>query len=291
VNAQYPNFLDLEESVARDPSAPAAVLPVPYERTVCFGRGTARGPAAILQASTQVELFDEELLREPAWRIQTLAPVELGRAAGEDAMQRIHAAAAPVFAAGRFLLGLGGEHSITPALVQAAAEGPGTVDVLMLDAHADLRESYQGTPYSHACAGRRLVERGVGTVWVGVRSFSREEYEFARDRRLTLLRARDMHGRTVEQFMPLVLDALGERVYLSIDVDVFDPSLVPGTGTPEPGGLDWYTVVEIIRVVCREKSVVGADIVELAPVAGSHVSEFVAARLAAKLLLEAVFRG
>ena len=285
-----PNFLDLDDRTASDPEAPAAVLPIPYEKTVCYRGGTARGPQALLEASTQVELFDEEYCIQPQWRVQTLPALDLAGTDPPQAMKAIRSAAEPIFKQRRFLLALGGEHSITPALVAAARQVWADLDVLLLDAHADLRDTYQETPYSHACTGRRLVELGVGTVWMGVRSYSEEEFKFARRQRLRLLRAGEMRGRPVEQFMPVILDTLSRNVYLSIDLDVFDPSLVPGTGTPEPGGLDWFTVLEIVRILCREKSLVGADIVELAPVPGTCVSEYVAARLAAKLLLEAVFR-
>lgn len=286
-----PNFLGLEDRIACDPEAPAVVLPIPYEKTVCYGGGTGYGPRAVLEASTQVELFDEEYNIQPEWRVQTLPALDLGGMDPPDAMNAIRCAAEPIFQQRRFLLALGGEHSITPPLVAAAKQIWTNLDVLLLDAHADLRDTYQETPYSHACTGRRLVELGVGTIWMGVRSFSEEEFKFARLQRLTLLRASEMRAHPVKQLAAVILDRLARYVYLSIDVDVFDPSLVPGTGTPEPGGLDWPTVLEIIRMLCREKSVVGADITELSPIPGIRVSEYVAARLAAKLLLEAVFRG
>lgn len=288
MNRRY-NFLDLDDVIASDPKAPAAVLPLPYERTVTYGRGTAAGPAAVLEASTQVELFDEEMLKEPRWRVQTLPAVNFTGLSEEQALARIRETAFTVFAGQRFLLSLGGEHSITPALVQAAREAAGNVDVVWLDAHADLREHYQGTRYSHACAARRVVEDRVNVVWLGLRSLSAAEYEFIRSQKLTAVRAREIVGRSLDHVMPVILDVLSNPVYLSIDIDVLDPALVPGTGTPEPGGLDWYTVVDIVRTLCRERSVIGADIVEVAPLPGSQVTEFVAARLAAKLLLEAVF--
>lgn len=282
---KYAPFLDFPPRAARDPHAPYAVLPVPYERTVSYGRGTARGPAAILAASTQVEFLDEELGCEPLAPVQTLPAVSLRGLSERRALSAIRAAAARPMRKKRFVLALGGEHSISAPLVEAAREVWPDLAVLQFDAHADLREEYQGTPYSHAAVMHRILDLGIPTVQVGIRSLSAPEWELVRARSLTVIWAREIAEARDDAWMDRVLAALGPRVYVTFDIDAFDPSLVPGTGTPEPGGLGWYPVLRLLRRVFQEREVVAADIVEVAPVPGSQVSEFVAARLAAKMIL------
>jgi agmatinase len=277
-----PHFLDIPAEVAADPSCPCAVLPVPYERTTTFGKGTAAGPDAILRASHETEDFDDELRVPLDLKVQTLPVPHIGDAADEQALSFIRAAAADVFAKQRFLLALGGEHTITSPLVAAATNVFEPLTVLCLDAHLDLRDTYQDSPRSHACALRRVRDQGVRTVHAGVRSSSAAEYAYACEHDVPVIWARDRGAR--DALARDVLRHLEDPVYISIDVDVFDPSLVPGTGTPEPGGLTWDQVTGLLRQVFRRCTVIGADIVELAPVPGSVVSEFVAAKLGQKLL-------
>jgi len=241
------NFLDLPAELADPRSARYAVLPVPYEATVSYAKGTAAGPQAIIEASWQVEYLDEELGIEFARAgVATCEPVAPADSPDEQ-MRRVRAAAEPIVRAGKFLLTLGGEHSITAPIVSAVADHHGEISVLQLDAHADLRDSYEGTRHSHACVMRRMVAEDAD--WI--------------DKALALL---------------------GRKVYVTVDVDVFDPAAAPGVGTPEPGGLGWYSVLSLLRRVCAEREVVAADVVETRPIPPSNVTEFLAARLACKII-------
>jgi agmatinase len=277
-----PTFLDLPPDLADPKRARYVVLPVPYEGTVSYAAGTAAGPAAIIAASAQVELYDEELGAEcVAAGVATLPPVE---PADDPAamMDRVRAAAEPLMRDGRFALTLGGEHSITVPLVAAATEAFGEVSVLHVDAHADLRQSYGGTPHSHAAVMRRVLEITPHLVQVGIRSVSKEEAEACPEQV-----ARFMTPDMVEDdpnWVARALERLGERVYVTVDMDGLDPSVAPGVGTPEPGGLSWRQVLGLLRRVAAEREVVAADVVETCPIPGQPLTEFVAARLAYKII-------
>jgi len=274
------NFLDLPEAHSAFDTSRVLVLPIPYEATVTFGGGTRHGPRAILHASTQVELYDREFDAEPALEfgvhtLPALAPVPAGPAAMVDT---IEAAVAEYAATGKLIVGLGGEHTVSVGFARGLRHVHGDFLTVQIDAHADLRESYAGTPYSHACVARRLVELGP-VVQLGVRSLSREEAEFIRthpDRVWTFF-AEEVHaGRHLEE---LARRVRGQKVFLTLDVDGFDPAVVPATGTPEPGGLTWEQVLSIVRTLAREAQVIGFDCVELAPLPGHHASDFIVARL------------
>ncbi|HRC87771.1 MAG TPA: agmatinase, partial [Thermoanaerobaculia bacterium] len=198
------------------------------------------------------------------------------------ALDEIEAEARRHLEAGKFLITLGGEHSLTLAPVRASRAVFGEIGVVQFDAHADLRADYQGTPFSHACVMRRIVEEGIPTAAVGLRSLSTPEAQFAAERRLPVLWAYQME-REPGRFAGL-LEELPEKVYLTFDIDYFDPSLVPATGTPEPGGGFWYPTLELLKVLFARKQVVAMDVVELAPQEGSPASDFVAAKLIYKCL-------
>jgi len=260
-----------------------AVLPVPFERTVSYGRGTANGPAAILRASQSMELYDEELGGETAEiGISTLPPFlpeafDLG-----EAMSELEEECARHLAAGKFLVTLGGEHSLTIAPVRAARQVFGDIGVVQFDAHADLRESFEGTAYSHASVMRRVADEGVPSLPIGIRSLSKPEAEFAMEAGIPIVWASELEG-LAERFDQL-LATLPEQVYLSFDIDYFDPSLVPATGTPEPGGGAWYPTLRLLDRLFESKRVVAMDLVELAPIGGQPASDFVAAKLIYKCL-------
>ncbi|MGD2071667.1 MAG: agmatinase, partial [Gemmatimonadota bacterium] len=263
-------FLGLDDDAAAFETAGAVVLPVPYEATTSWGGGTRNGPRAILEASRYLELYDQELDADPSVvGVHTLPALELTRAGPEAAMVELAGAYARVLevAGDRFVIMLGGEHSITaPAVLAHADRDPDErLTVLQLDAHADLRPTYEGTPASHASAMARVIDR-VDLVTVGVRAASTEEVEVARRRAaggsgegrgVTLVWADEMWAD--DAWMERALEALGPRVYLTFDVDYLDPSLMPSTGTPEPGGGDWYRTLRFLRRVFREREVVGAD--------------------------------
>lgn len=280
------------------PNAPAdaadvLLLPLPYEGTVSYGSGTARGPGAILEASTQVELWDTECRFDFETLAYHTAPL-VEPAEGdtpEGYHQRVTAAATGLHTAkrdGALVVGLGGEHGLTPPLVRAAVGGDDLagLTVVQFDAHADLRDEYEGTPLSHACAMRPLVKAGARLLAIGIRSADRTEHEFAEaSDRVTTYHAHELNddGRGFEP-VHTDLAALEGDVYLTIDVDVLDPSLCPGTGTPVPGGLTWAELTGCLRRLFEGNvRLVGADVVETAPSPGTVINEFTAALLVARL--------
>ena len=279
---EFPGFLGVPPQWSRRETARVAVLPVPYEATTSYVKGTARGPQAILDASHQVELYDEELRRE-TYRagVVTLPAVEAAGLSYEQVAERIGAAAHPVLAEGKLLVALGGEHSITPPLVDACAAVHGPLCVLQLDAHADLRDTYDGTPHSHACALRRVRERHEA-VQVGIRALCQADADLIRERGLQVFFAHDMAADP--SWADRAMEALGDPVYVTVDLDAFDPSVVPAVGTPEPGGMGWYEMLRFLRRVASCRRVVAFDVVELCPIAGQVASDFAAAKLAYRLM-------
>ncbi len=279
------NFGGLPPEFSTYDRAAAVILPVPLERTTTYMNGTRNGPAAILAASRNMELYDEELELEPyrLCGIATLPAVETQEGPLEAVLREIETAGRRLWADGKFPVALGGEHSLTPPLVAAARERYPDLSVLQIDAHADLREAYQENPYSHACAMRRVVER-CPAVQVGIRSLSAEEAEALPRLNTRIYWAKEIVHRPLESLARSVVTDLSEHVYVTIDLDGFDPALVPATGTPEPGGLNWYQVIGLLRLVAQRRTIVGFDVVELLPQPGHHASDFLAARLVYKLL-------
>jgi agmatinase len=285
-------FLGLDDPSGSFERSAAVILPVPYESTTSFGGGTRWGPRAILLASRYIELYDQEFGSEPGalLGVHTLPALELTRGGVGPAMRELGSSYTRVAEAcgDRFLLMLGGEHSVSsPAIVAQVdalqASDPGArLSVLQMDAHADLRAEYEGTAHSHASAMARVLDR-ADVVAVGVRGVSREEVDVSEAHSgSTLVWADEMWED--DTWMDRALAALGPKVYLTFDVDYFDPSLVPSTGTPEPGGGDWYRTLRFLRRVFAEREVVAADIVELAPVNGLTAPDFLVAKLAYKLI-------
>ncbi len=278
------NFLGIPDDEARYEDARGVVVPVPWEATVSYGAGTAKGPAAILDASRYVELYDEVLREEPYRKggIHTAPAVDVSGGDPVAFLDGLESVAARLFADGKFPMFLGGEHSLTTAPVRAAKAAFEDLSVLQLDAHADLRESYEGTPWSHACVMRRVHELGVPVVPLGIRAISVEEAEFLQDEDMPVFWShRIAHG---EEWMDTVLNTLSETVYITFDVDYFDPALIPATGTPEPGGGFWHETMRFLGYVFQDKNVVGMDVVELAPIEGLHAPDFVIARLVHRCL-------
>jgi len=279
-------FLGLDERASEYDHAGAVILPVPYEATTSYGGGAEAGPAAIIEASRYIELYDHELDSEPHTAgIYTLPPLELTRAGPGPAMTELEEAFGTILDAigDRFLVMLGGEHSVSaPAIRSYSSRVDERISVLLMDAHTDMRAEHEGSEYSHACAMTRVLDV-ADVVGVGVRGVTREEADVARNRHgVTLIYADDMWED--DGWMELALDALGSTVYLTFDVDYFDPSLVPSTGAPEPGGGDWYRTLRFLRRVFSEKTVIGCDVVELAPTPGLHAPDFLVAKLVFKLI-------
>ena len=261
------------------------VLPVPYDSTASYNPGARNGPHAIIQASRNMELYDEELGFSPAdIGIYTLDELEPSMKSPEDQVARVEEAVGEILEEKKFPVTLGGEHSISLGAVRAVCESFDDVSVLHLDAHADCRNEYEGTKYSHACAARRFSEL-CPVIQLGIRSLSAEEAEFLKgseDVRTFFMK--DIRKDGLELALERAIPELSDNVYISFDIDALDPGIMPATGTPEPGGFGWYEALEILRKVCEQKKVVGFDLVELSPIPGSPASDFLAAKLAYKFL-------
>jgi agmatinase len=279
------NFGGLPEEHSRYETSRAVIFPVPLERTTTYEHGTRNGPAAILAASQNMELYDEELQLEPYKDIgiHTLPPIDTQDGSLDEVLTELFTAEVGLLEDEKFPVALGGEHSLTPPLVKAAARKYKDLTVLQIDAHADMRDEYQGNPSSHACAMRRVVEV-CPVVQVGIRSLSVEEAKAIPHLRTKIYGAKDIVRAPLKAWIAKVLADLSPHVYLTIDLDGFDPSIVPATGTPEPGGLDWPQVTSLVRAVADHKKIVGMDVVELLPQPGDHASDFLAARLVYKCL-------
>lgn len=269
--------------------AKVAVLPVPYDSTASYGTGQRWGPSAIIQASRQLELYDIESGADFSQTLGFFTLSELTCSKRDPALvvRAVEESVAQILHEGRFPLILGGEHSITPGAVKAAQASHKDLCVLHIDAHADMRPEYEGTPYNHACSMARCREI-CPVVSVGVRSYSEEERGAVEGPlRNVIFDASPLLPRRIEQILGRLP---GQHIYISIDVDAFDPSFMPAVGTPEPGGLDWQGVLALLCRVGAKKKIVGADVVELAPIPGTPASDFACAKLAYKLCGYALHR-
>lgn len=259
------------DSKASLKNARFVVVPCPHEKTTSYGKGTKAGPAAILEASLAVEEFDEELKTETYKAgIHTLPPTPISR---------LQTTCSRILRQEKIPIVIGGEHSLSIAPVLAASEIYENLSVLQFDAHADLRDSYRGKKDSHAAIGRRILEV-CPLVQVGIRNVSEEEWAFAN----TSGQVKKMHFAEGPINAETIVSQLSEFVYITFDVDVFDPAIMPSTGTPEPGGLLWNDVIAVLRKVCQKKSVIGADFVELMPIKGFVAPDFMVAKLIYRLM-------
>jgi agmatinase len=260
----------------------AVILPVPVDRTTSYVGGTRNGPRELLIASSHMELWDEEVGADVhSAGLFTLPEMELPFGELDAVMDEIQRVAYEIVARDKFLVTLGGEHSITPPLVAAAAQRHRGLSVLQIDAHADLRNSYMGTIHNHACAMRRVLDLAPVTQ-VGIRSLSTEEAAALPNLSSTVFY--DVNMRRDPNWVDRVVDSLGDPVYITIDVDGLDPAIMPATGTPEPGGLSWYEALALLRQVVRQRSVIGCDVVELSPIPGLVAPNFLCAKLVYKIL-------
>ena len=258
------------------------ILPAPVDRTTSYVGGTRNGPHEILQASSHMELWDEEVgVDVHPVGIYTLPEMELPFGEMEPLLDEIERVAYEIIGREKFLVTLGGEHSITPPLVSATARKYPGVSVLQIDAHTDLRDSYMGTRHNHACAMRRTLEYARVTQ-VGIRSLSIEEAELISTIGTTIFY--DVSLRKDPSWIDRVIDTLAEEVYITIDVDGMDPAIMPATGTPEPGGLSWTEITALLRATAERRRVVSCDLVELSPIPGLVAPNFLAAKLVYKLL-------
>jgi agmatinase len=267
---------------ARFDTAAAVVLPIPFDRTTSYVPGTRNGPREIIQASSHMELWDEEMRADVHEAgIYTLPEMELPFGEMSECLDEIQRVAGELLDLDKFLVTLGGEHSITPAVVAAAARRHRGVHVLQIDAHADLRDSFMGTRFNHACAIRRTLEHAPVTQ-VGIRSMSTEEAEVASSISPRIFYDHDL--RRAPDWIARVVASLGDPVYVTIDCDGLDPAIMPAVGTPEPGGLSWYEVTGLLRSVFNERQVVACDVVELCPIPGLVAPNFLCAKLVYKML-------
>lgn len=275
------NFGGLTEEHAALEHARAVILPVPYDFTTSYQGGTRLGPRAIIAASRNMELWDEEA--GPVYRhgIHTLAELE-PTAEGPAAMvDRVELAVEWILDRGKLPVMIGGEHSLTPGAVRAVKRRHPKLSVLQIDAHADMRDTYLESACSHACAMRRVREL-VPAASVGIRSLSEEEAEYLAENPAPIWSVRSF--RALEGRWEPILEALSDEVYVTFDLDGLDPSILPATGTPEPGGLDWYEAVDLLAAVAAQKRIVGFDVLELAPLPGHVASDFLAARLTYRMI-------
>ena len=273
------NFGDLPKENSKLETAKIVILPVPYDGTSTWGKGADKGPAAILEASANMELYDIETDSEVYKKnIFTAEPV-MEKGAPERMVEKVKAVAGELIKHKKFIVTLGGEHSITAGAVAAYKEKYKNLSVLQLDAHADWRPEYQGSKYSHASVMARVREL-CPIAQVGIRSLDIIEKPFLQKGRVFF--AEDICNKT--DWMDKAISKLTDEVYITIDLDVFDHGILPSTGTPEPGGLGWYQVLDFLKKVVKQKNVVGFDVVELCPNKNERSSDFLAAKLVYKLL-------
>src|SRR5436309_789916 len=262
--------------------ARVVILPIPLDRTTSYVPGTRNGPHEILVASSHMELWDEETQTDVhSIGIYTLPEMEFPYGTMDEVVKEIRRVAAELVSRDKFVVSLGGEHAITGPIVAAYASKFAGLSVLQLDAHADLRDTYMGTPHNHACAMRRVLEYARCTQ-VGIRSLSREEAAAAPALPTEIFY--DFNMRQDEDWIARVVESLSETVYITIDCDGFDPAIMPAVGTPEPGGLTWYEMLTLLRRVIDSRRVVGCDLVELCPMPGNIAPNFLCAKLIYKIL-------
>ena len=284
---KLPNYLGLPEKYSSRTNAKVFIVPVPYEATTSYGKGTKNGPKAILEASQEIELFDDELWAEPhKIGIHTQEAVTMTRVSrdSKDPFKKLENVIKPLIDTDKFPIILGGEHSLTLGAINACVSRYKDLSVLQIDAHADLRPEYEGNPFSHASISYQIYQTLPNPLitQVGIRNISREEVTWLEKEfpNINIYWARQQDKWNFQS----IVDTLSPNVYLTIDLDGLDPSIMPSTGTPEPGGMSWHQLMELIKLVCVKRNVVAADIVELAPVKGFHAPDFLAAKIAFKLI-------
>ena len=281
--ARWSTFLDVTPEESHPSSAAVSIIPVPYDSTTTYKSGARHGPRAIIEASKHLEDYDLELDRDiSAAGIYTAPEVAPDMRSPEAMVDRVCSAVQETADSGKLAVTLGGDHSVTIGAVKAMTRVYADLSVLYLDAHADLRDSYMNTRWGHASAARRLCDL-CPVVQVGVRSMSAEEREFAKQARLPIFHWTPPYP-DIRSIAGQVLSSLTAHVYVSLDLDVFDPSIMAAVGTPEPGGMTWREVTELLRVVTGQRKVVGFDLTELSPDEGPEACAFTAAKLAYKLI-------
>lgn len=281
------NYFGLPDELSSAENSRVTIVPCPYEATTSYGKGTSKGPAAILEASQQVELFDDELWVEPCTvGIQTAAAVEMEAQteAHEEPFKALQDAISPLVEFGKFPIILGGEHALTLGAVKACIGKYPDLSILQIDAHADLRKSYEDNVFSHACISYHLYKTlpNPNITQVGIRNISKGEADWMEEEQpnIHIFWARNQEKWNFSE----IISTLSDNVYLTIDIDGLDGAVMPATGTPEPGGMNWYQLMDLIKQLCIKKNVVAADIVEFSPIPGLHAPEFLVAKLMYKII-------
>ena len=278
------------EAIATYATAKAVILPIPYEATTTYRKGCETGPAAVITASQQLEAYDEELKRETCLEVGIYTHDAIAdtrqqpQLSAEEMLAVTTATVSRLIADDKFVVAVGGEHAITTGVVQAyrqALSEPFTV--VQIDAHGDMRFEYEGSLHNHACVMRRVLEMGLPTLPVGIRAICREEAELIAKQQIPVIWDRDI-ARDADWIENAIAKISTEKVFLTIDVDGIDPALIPGVGTPEPGGLSWHQTLGFLRRLFQTHQVIGCDVMELAPISDSVVSEFTTAKLIYKLI-------
>ncbi|MDD3716040.1 MAG: agmatinase [Candidatus Marinimicrobia bacterium] len=273
------NFAAIEEIHTRYDTASVLLQSIPYDGTSTWGKGADKGFAAFLEAAENLELYDIETDSEVYRKgIHILPPIVENRSP-ESVFRTVYEKTRALMQTGKFLTFFGGEHSISIGIIKAFYEAFPDMTVLHFDAHADLRPKYRGSPYNHACAVYDAAQH-ANLVQIGIRSMDISEKQYMKPENTFF--AREIAWN--REWYAEALSKIGNRVYITFDLDVFDPSIMPATGTPEPGGLDWYNVLAFLKAVFREKEVLAYDIVELAPREDDHSPAFLAAKLYYKML-------
>ena len=275
---------DVPEKYTLLENSKVVFVPCPYGKTTSYQGGTDKGPAAIIDASNHMELFDDELKKETFLHgVFTQENMDVAKLEPEQMVNKVYENIKGILGKDKFPVLIGGEHSISVGAVKAVTQKHDKVSVLHLDAHYDLRDVYEGSKYSHACAARRFLEY-ASVVEVGGRSLCKEEQTFI-DTKPNNLHIKDMYAiRNNIRWKNEVFASLSENVYISLDLDVFDPSIMPSTGTPEPGGLGWYDIISLIKFVSETKNIIGLDVVELMPIEKFKAPDFMTAKLIYRII-------
>ena len=272
------NFGGLEDEFLKYEHSKIAVLPVAFDETSSWGKGSDRGPKAIIEASMNMELYDLETSSE-VYKNGIFTSAEIISNSSEDMIKSVYQRVKEFIRDEKFVVTLGGEHTVSLPAIKAHHENYNDLSILQLDAHSDMRDSYLGDKYSHACVMARVKELTDDIISIGIRSL--DSSELASIKKDNVFFAEDIYNS--KEWIGKAVEKLNKNVYITLDLDVFDPSIMPSTGTPEPGGLDWYTVIELLKEVCKNRNLIGFDVVELMPTECKS-SDFLAAKLIYKLL-------
>lgn len=281
------NFLGIEEKYSSYEKSKIVVIPIPFEATTSYGKGTSRGPGAILDASHYVEFFDEETEREVCFEkgICTLRELRFKNLSIEKAFQKIYDVILKEIRNNKFVVTLGGEHSISNPVIRAHFDHYREFSILHFDAHSDLRQEYEGSKFSHASFAARVYEFNSDIVQVGIRAQCKEEAEFIRRNKIkTFYACKIRRGEYGVNWEEKVLEFLKENIYITFDVDFLDPSIMPSTGTPEPGGFFWDETLKMFEMLGKRKNIIGFDVVELSPKKDFVFPDFLTAKLIYKML-------